>query len=114
MVTRSYEVFLNPKFQSRQASKKSIKPWYRHKAKKKKPVPLNVDPENACKGQIVTDSRNADDVTVAVRERLSQWPEAGEMVALLMLLKTDQMTASFLPSAVESTSCERMDGADVR
>ncbi|RUS75310.1 hypothetical protein EGW08_016931 [Elysia chlorotica] len=70
-------------------------------ARRRKPVtvPHKVDSEEIRKGQVVSEARESDDVERAVAKRLARWPEGNEIVALLMLLKTEQVCASYCPSA---------------
>ncbi|KAK3798884.1 hypothetical protein RRG08_050263 [Elysia crispata] len=79
---------------------KPRKIWSR--TKKKARLVRRINLEDVLKGQVITDVRNALDVTEAIKNRLALWPKGDEIVALLMLLKSDQMCTSFHPSAVTS------------
>jgi len=72
-------------------------------------VCVTPDEEGRGFGRVVHDVRHSDDIAQAVIDRLKLWSPGLEALPLLYLLKSDQMTSSFLPGAVTSTVYEYLN-----
>ncbi|KAH9513027.1 hypothetical protein Btru_035630 [Bulinus truncatus] len=60
-----------------------------------------VDQTLLDKGKLINDVRNSDDIYQAVKDRLCLWPTGDEIISLLMLIQSDQISQSYRPSAFD-------------